>query len=157
MGRLNVLLQTTPNLLPPAICTHPNPKDCWGDYSTLCIHQANAGECQKNPDYMLYNCAKSCHQDIPDSFYDIQAEDIDGNMIDFNFFRQRVVYIVNVASEVRSHCTLSLYSFQCSALFCCIHFGVIVHKFIFSPTLFSDVVRIHCSELSITPPIKWIS
>ena len=56
---------------------------------------------------MLYNCAKSCHQDIPDSFYDIQAEDIDGNVIDFKMFRDRVVYIVNVASEVRQSRYLS--------------------------------------------------
>merc|ERR1719230_179394 len=73
--------------------------DDFKDLHENCAAWANAGECQKNPDYMLYNCAKSCHQDIPDSFYNIQAEDIDGNMIDFKMFRDRVVYIVNVASE----------------------------------------------------------
>ena len=73
------------------------------DLNENCPGWANSGECQKNPDYMLYNCAKSCHQDVPDSFYDIKAEDIDGKMIDFEMFRGRVVYIVNVASEVRVH------------------------------------------------------
>ena len=73
------------------------------DLNENCPGWANSGECQKNPDYMLYNCAKSCHQDVPDSFYDIKAEDIDGEMIDFERFRGIVVYIVNVASEVRVH------------------------------------------------------
>lgn len=82
---------------------------------------------------MLYNCAKSCHQDIPDSFYDIQAEDIDGNIVDFKMFRDKVVYIVNVASEV------SLFSFLHYVLSSC------SHSLLF---LLSHEVRIHCRELS---------
>ena len=58
---------------------------------------------------MLSDCTKSCsevsksstnvHESIG-SFYDITGEsDIQGNSIDFNQFRNKLVYVVNVASH----------------------------------------------------------
>jgi hypothetical protein len=64
-----------------------------------CQDWANIGECDKNPNYMLYNCAKSCSEDIPKSFYDLSQKDIDGNLIEFSQFKGKVLYIVNVASK----------------------------------------------------------
>lgn len=61
--------------------------------------------------YMLSDCAKSCSELSTNSissqesknigsFYDISGEsDIYGNSIDFNQFRNKVVYVVNVASH----------------------------------------------------------
>ena len=72
------------------------------DSDENCGFWAENGECEKNPNYMIQNCAKSCSQmtsNTFESFYDIQGEhDINGNPIDFNQFRDKVVYIVNVAS-----------------------------------------------------------
>ena len=36
---------------------------------------------------------------VPGTFYRLQAEDIDGNMLDFASFENKVVLIVNVASK----------------------------------------------------------
>lgn len=54
---------------------------------------------------MLTSCALSCSkltsdsvQEV-DSFYNIVEKDINGLPIDFNIFRDKVVYIVNVASH----------------------------------------------------------
>ena len=55
-----------------------------------CDEWVAMGECQKNPNYMLYHCAKGCHEDIPSSFYDLQNFDIDGNLVDFTGFRGKV-------------------------------------------------------------------
>lgn len=61
--------------------------------------------------YMLSDCAKSCSElskagmNVQESttirsFYDITGEsDIHGNSIDFNQFRDKLVYVVNVASH----------------------------------------------------------
>eukprot|EP00566_Odontella_aurita_P027970 CAMPEP_0113565392 /NCGR_PEP_ID=MMETSP0015_2-20120614/22152_1 /TAXON_ID=2838 /ORGANISM="Odontella" /LENGTH=197 /DNA_ID=CAMNT_0000467585 /DNA_START=1 /DNA_END=594 /DNA_ORIENTATION=+ /assembly_acc=CAM_ASM_000160 len=68
------------------------------------------GECDANPGYMRQNCVKSCDeydaevsrndQDIAgiESFYDLEADDIDGNPIKFDAFRGKAVLITNVAS-----------------------------------------------------------
>jgi glutathione peroxidase-family protein len=75
------------------------------DNHESCEHWANAGECAKNPGYMLVNCKKSCQAvsatNSPppvNSFYDIVETDIDGNEFKFDVFRGKVVYIINVAS-----------------------------------------------------------
>ena len=104
---------------------------------------------------MLHNCAKSCHQDIPDSFYDIQAEDIDGNMVDFNSFRDKVVYIVNVASEVWLYRTHTSYSSRYVVPLCYIYFSPTFNSSLF--VVFSAIVRIHYRELSIATSIRRIS
>jgi glutathione peroxidase len=67
------------------------------------------GECDKNPDYMLTQCAQSCEAvaaqeganslDLPESFYDIKEKDANGREINYSSFRGKVVYIVNVASQ----------------------------------------------------------
>jgi len=70
------------------------------------------GECDSNPKYMLVNCATSCVAEIKkqkamkarveavQSFYDLQAKDIDGNVVDFGkAFKNKVVVVANVASE----------------------------------------------------------
>lgn len=51
---------------------------------------------------MLVNCATSCHKynSRPDgSFYDITEKDIHGKDVSFDRFRNKVVYVVNVASH----------------------------------------------------------
>lgn len=73
------------------------------DQHENCNFWAQEGECEKNPGYMLENCAKSCSKKsspaiIPNSIYDIKETTINGNVLDFNVFRNKVLYIVNVAS-----------------------------------------------------------
>eukprot|EP00586_Coscinodiscus_wailesii_P017652 CAMPEP_0172504340 /NCGR_PEP_ID=MMETSP1066-20121228/177772_1 /TAXON_ID=671091 /ORGANISM="Coscinodiscus wailesii, Strain CCMP2513" /LENGTH=226 /DNA_ID=CAMNT_0013280493 /DNA_START=44 /DNA_END=724 /DNA_ORIENTATION=+ len=72
-----------------------------------CEYWAEVGECEKNPGYMLNNCAKACakvdnsmNEDIGDigSFFDLSANDIDGNEVNFDVFRGMVTIVVNVAS-----------------------------------------------------------
>ena len=51
---------------------------------------------------MLRNCRKSCGDKVPEvptDFYSISERDIYGNMIYFEQFRGKYVYIVNVASQ----------------------------------------------------------
>jgi glutathione peroxidase-family protein len=56
---------------------------------------------------MLVSCATACSAvqvapsgvDMPIDFYDIVEKTIDGEMISFDIFRGKVVYVVNVASE----------------------------------------------------------
>jgi len=67
-------------------------------------------ECKSNPTYMLVNCATSCAKVLQQqkaqkskleslkSFYDLTANDIDGDAIDFAQFKSKVVVVVNVAS-----------------------------------------------------------
>jgi glutathione peroxidase-family protein len=72
------------------------------DMHELCEFWASSGECEANPNYMLHSCKKSCGkvvQPIPNSFYDIVEKDIDGNDVNFEQFRRKLVYIVNVASQ----------------------------------------------------------
>eukprot|EP01031_Cornospumella_fuschlensis_P037710 gene37710-45812_t len=76
------------------------------DNHESCEFWASTGECEKNPDWMLQNCRKSCSElpsqqedtPIPESFYDIVETDIDGREVRFESFRGKVVYLVNVAS-----------------------------------------------------------
>jgi glutathione peroxidase len=74
-----------------------------------CEGWAKAGECTKNPNFMLHHCAADCaalnveHQQFLQeianlSFYDLHSHDIDGTVVDFNEFRNKVVIITNVAS-----------------------------------------------------------
>jgi len=77
------------------------------DNDNNCGSWAEDGECQRNPGYMLKECAKSCNLQLAESneladikyFYDLSAKDIDGNVLDFEIFRSQIVVIVNVASH----------------------------------------------------------
>jgi glutathione peroxidase len=77
------------------------------DANENCNYWASIGECSKNPGYMLKNCALSCDtftSKTPDKssfgwFYDIIETDITGKELNFENFRNKVVYIVNVASH----------------------------------------------------------
>ena len=70
-----------------------------------CGFWAQSGECDANPNYMLRNCRKSCaamsgtQVEVPDDFYSISERDIYGNLVYFDEFRGKNVYIVNVASQ----------------------------------------------------------
>jgi len=83
------------------------------DTNENCQYWASIGECDKNPGYMSKNCALSCssskseEEESPsqmnansefNSFYEIVETDILGKEINFEQFRGKVVYIVNVAS-----------------------------------------------------------
>ena len=80
------------------------------DTNDQCGHWADIGECDKNPAYMLPNCATSCGAIIDaleleeeqlaaiKSIYDFTISDIDGHPIAFDTFRNQVLIIVNVAS-----------------------------------------------------------
>jgi len=75
-----------------------------------CEQWANDGECDANSNYMRRECARSCHSFDEDksanadvlaivkSFFDLEALDIDKNMIDFSAFKGKVTIVVNVAS-----------------------------------------------------------
>lgn len=77
-------------------------KDCQG--------WADRGECEANPNFMLQQCATSCEKVLVtdkveleklnaiDSVFDLSANDIDGNVVDFNQFRGQVTILTNVAS-----------------------------------------------------------
>lgn len=82
-----------------------------GDQHPSCKFWAESGECKANPNYMLTSCKNACKaveaaaaleaaamSSVPSSFYDIKERDIHGNIVDFSRFRNKVVYIVNVAS-----------------------------------------------------------
>lgn len=80
------------------------------DNDPRCRGWAEVGECEKNPNYMLINCQKSCKEieerygfESTDelniqSFYELSAQDIDGRLVDFASFKDKVVLITNVAS-----------------------------------------------------------
>ena len=80
------------------------------DTNDQCDHWASIGECDKNPAYMLPNCATSCGVIIDamnavqeqlaaiTSIYDFTMNDIDGNEIAFEKYRNQVLIIINVAS-----------------------------------------------------------
>lgn len=71
---------------------------------------ANQGECDANPNFMLIQCASSCfkaqqavERDAAalaaiDSFFDLSANDIDGNELKFETLRGQVTVLTNVAS-----------------------------------------------------------
>lgn len=75
-----------------------------------CELWANSGECENNPGYMLDNCGTSCErlgaQALKDaeelakinSFFDLSAKDIHGDVIEFSKFEGDVTIIANVAS-----------------------------------------------------------
>jgi glutathione peroxidase-family protein len=80
------------------------------DQHPKCQEWADIGECEKNPGYMKPNCATACGK-ITDailaekmemesiaSVFDLEAMDIDGNVIAMNQFRDQVTIITNVAS-----------------------------------------------------------
>merc|ERR1712232_1327378 len=65
-------------------------------------------ECEDNPTFMMTHCKAQCDEwksstygleaeDIED-FYDLEAKDIDGNIIEFEEFQDHVLLITNVAS-----------------------------------------------------------
>lgn len=74
------------------------------DQNEACPDWADRGECEANADYMLIHCATSCaaaisqSQTIVDSFYELAANDIQGNLIPFSQFAEKVVVMTNVAS-----------------------------------------------------------
>lgn len=76
-----------------------------------CENWASRGECAANPKSMLKYCKKQCEEaekyDAEEaalvgkigSFYDLSAKDIDGNVVSFSDFKDKVVIITNVASN----------------------------------------------------------
>lgn len=72
-----------------------------------CEFWAKSGECDSNPVYMKNSCAEACAKfgkpapdlkDLPDSIYQIEETDIEGQPLRFSEFQGKVLYIVNVAS-----------------------------------------------------------
>lgn len=79
-----------------------------------CADWAEQGECSKNPRYMEENCPASCKWQASEdertkkaieeklenieSFFDLEAEDIDGEVLKFDQFKGKVTVIANVAS-----------------------------------------------------------
>lgn len=80
------------------------------DLNPSCKEWADRGECGRNPGFMLSNCGASCAhvQAVAaaeaaelsgiQSFFDLSAADIDGNVIHFEQFRGQVTILTNVAS-----------------------------------------------------------
>jgi len=77
------------------------------DSHEMCRAWAAEGECEKNPGYMLEQCADACAAvaesaatpaELPTSFYDIIEKDSEGRDVHFSSFRGKVVYLVNTAS-----------------------------------------------------------
>lgn len=101
--KLLVLLTLSPGLV--------SSKKLVPDTNDKCELWASKGECDKNPGYMLKNCATSCgllakqvlkeKADLQPigSFFDLHAKDIHGNPIDFKKFEGQATIVVNVASE----------------------------------------------------------
>ena len=75
-----------------------------------CQLWAEGGDCDKNPTYMLENCKESCRKVAIaslraakelasiESFFDLSAKDIHGDIIEFSRFRGQVTILTNVAS-----------------------------------------------------------
>jgi glutathione peroxidase len=80
------------------------------DTNEQCSHWASIGECDKNPAYMLPNCATSCgiiidaiqaekeQLEAITSIYDFTLNDLQGNPISFEQYKNQVLIIINVAS-----------------------------------------------------------
>lgn len=76
------------------------------DTNDSCEFWASTGECEKNPRYMKKSCALSCSKVgkpvVPvkavGTFYGLSDTDIYGNEVSFERFRDKVVFVVNVAS-----------------------------------------------------------
>jgi len=78
---------------------------------TECEVFAKAGSCVTSDQFMSQYCGQACHEQlrrerlqrfetpIADSFFDLTADDIDGNQLDFYRFKGKVTVVVNVASE----------------------------------------------------------
>lgn len=76
-----------------------------------CFIFAEAGSCDTSSKFMKEYCRSACDErfrrerlqrfesPIAESFYDLVANDIDGNEVDFAEFEDKVTVIVNVASE----------------------------------------------------------
>jgi glutathione peroxidase len=92
-----------------ALCGHLSHANA--NTNTECSDWAAAGECDNNANFMYTDCATSCDIAEKDSalakskivginsFYDLQAKDIDGNVLDFgSLFKDKVVVLTNVAS-----------------------------------------------------------
>jgi len=73
------------------------------DEHANCAFWADAGECERNPAYMLVSCADACasvaSKSIASSFYELSAARADGSTLDFATLRGGVTVIANVASE----------------------------------------------------------
>jgi len=81
------------------------------DSNEKCRQWADMGECEKNQKYMHSACAESCEEvgkkifeDSKElegitSFFDLSANEILGNRIEFKNFKGQVTVLVNVASE----------------------------------------------------------
>lgn len=76
------------------------------DNHDSCEFWASIGECAKNPNYMLDNCADACAavdqtvaNNIPESIFDIVEEDLFGREFRLDSLKGKVIYIVNVASQ----------------------------------------------------------
>eukprot|EP00578_Thalassiosira_sp_NH16_P010573 CAMPEP_0181113222 /NCGR_PEP_ID=MMETSP1071-20121207/20233_1 /TAXON_ID=35127 /ORGANISM="Thalassiosira sp., Strain NH16" /LENGTH=249 /DNA_ID=CAMNT_0023197247 /DNA_START=120 /DNA_END=869 /DNA_ORIENTATION=- len=79
-----------------------------------CDDWSKSGECTLNPKYMWEHCPIACGKSAEldrwmaetiekrighiKSFFELEAEDIDGNVLDFDRLRGRVTVITNVAS-----------------------------------------------------------
>ena len=80
------------------------------DTNDQCPDWAAMGECDKNPAYMLTHCATSCGTIIDaiaaeqqqleaiTSIYDFTLNDLDGNPVSFETYRNQVLIFINVAS-----------------------------------------------------------
>ena len=78
------------------------------DYDDNCQEWALSGECTANPDYMLAYCQQSCAEiedqtnnaDVIDrnSFFELEALDIDKNPFHFSSLKGKITLIGNVAS-----------------------------------------------------------
>jgi len=69
------------------------------DVHEQCEEWAVAGECEKNPSYMLTSCKDACAANpVASSFYDLKAKTAAGATLKFDAFKDKVVLLTNVAS-----------------------------------------------------------